>query len=362
MGSKLSFQTFGDAEIIDQIARSRAVGAMTIDYPELLKHPLLAGRIKIGRLLTIGERAISDLHMSAYNSTAAQVVDLWLNAAGATMLKQPDVYWTGPINEGGQLEDPKVMQWYGDIEYIRQKRMRDMGLKACVFNFSTEANIYDKFEPIREALLFAKTYGNLYGTHGYSSPRLSSSPETLFNHRQLRARLGFIPPVAYTEFGADAVKGNGLSGWRTCMGEGEYFADLTAAYKSIEYDIDVVGAFIFVWTKSGLPEWQNFNCVQGGSPRRPETGIGNLVLGLANAVNSDAPAPLPTPGPVPQPLPSTNTVRTTDYVNLRRYPVLLPANVIKVLPPATPLELAGAIDGDFVQVKTWVHKSYIKPA
>jgi hypothetical protein len=301
----------------------------------------------------VGEKAVSG--MNAYNSTADQVVEHWFAAVWPIIKVLPHVYWTGPHNEGGNLEDPKTMQWYGDIEDNRQRKLAALGLKCAIFGFSAEANIHDKCRPLIPALQSARQLGNLYATHGYSSPRLTSDLDLLLNHRKLRAELGWLPQTVYTEFGADQIHGNGRNGWRqTGMSEMDYIRDLTQIERDcLAPDPDVVGAFVFVWTKQGRPEWMDYNLEPGGSKRRPERGVGNMLLEHI-AANPAAPyKPAPTPiieVPPPAPQSGVKAVRVRDEVNQRAAPSR-DAGLLGAIKPGARLIVEFPPIGGYVKVE-----------
>ena len=361
MNSKLSAQTFDDEELGGRILAAPSIGLMTIDAPHRLTH-VPAGRIAVGRLLTLGEKAVSG--MDAYNSTAEQVVERWFAATYPVMKLAPQVYWTGPHNEGGRLEDVQTMYWYGDIELRRQRKLAALGLKCATFNFSAEANIYDKFQPLVPALRTALELGNLYATHGYSSPRLTSSMDTLLNHRLLRAALGWLPLTVYTEFGADQVHHNQMNGWRqTGMSEMDYINDLVGVDQTyLAPDPDVVGAFVYLWTKQGRPEWTAYNLERGGDRRRPERGVGNMLL--EHITNNPAAPFVSVPAPVPiievdPPVPQPRGTVAMAGLNIRTEPRIVDETKIGQFRVETPVEVLETRDG-WSKIALFVKAEYLK--
>jgi hypothetical protein len=202
-------------------------------------------------------------------------------------------YWEGHNEPVWSTEDE--MNWYGQFEAERVRKMADLGLKCVIGNFASGSPNLDLWPAFFPALEEAQEHQAILGLHEYSCPWMwwmtnghQLNPDedegdtgwTTLRYRKVY-RQHLIPngfgsvPIVVTECGIDPLvnpkpPAAGTGGtWKQLAGfwaahddepdaEDYYFRQLVWYDEELQKDDFVIGATVFTWGSFG-PPWAAFD-------------------------------------------------------------------------------------------------------
>lgn len=217
--------------------------------------------------------------------------------------------WVEGANEV-KLADLGDAEWYGKVEALRSRILKDRGLRAVIGNFATgnpEPSLFAAFMDTYRAQGGDKSA--IIGLHEYGTITLPAAQDkhNLLRHRLLRSAYTDGMRWAITECGLDQVQVGGQwvgGGWRAPgagISERDYWAFMRDFDSELERDADVVCACVFTygdtarWRDYEMDAAQDFN--------------GNLISAIVADRQQAA--------PMPEPSDWTHTVAAVVGLNVR---------------------------------------------
>lgn len=213
--------------------------------------------------------------------------------------------WVEGVNEP-KLAGLDDAQWYGKVEALRSRILKDRGMRAVIGNFATgnpEPSLFAAFMDTYRAQGGDKS--TLIGIHEYGAIHLPAAQDgaNLLRHRLLRSAYTVGMRWAITECGLDRVMIGGQyygGGWKVCnISEAGYWRYMLDFNAELERDSDVVCACVF--TYGDTERWKDYEMNDA------KEFNGELV----KAISADGQQN------VPEPIDWTHTVEGVQGLNVR---------------------------------------------